>query len=62
MKLNKTDLQSVFSIAKEYYISDDKGELDNQQFIAKCYTKALATVLHLEIAMPEERIFAEPTE
>ncbi len=61
MKLSNNDLQIIFSLAKQYYVNDDKGDLDDQQFIARCYLHAVSSHLKIDVELPE-RVFAEPTE
>jgi hypothetical protein len=61
MKLTKSDLQNIFSAAKQSFLDDDKGDLDNQQFMAQCYTKAITAFLKVDVELPK-RIFVEPVE
>lgn len=62
LKLCKQSLQTLFSIAKQNFVDDTKGDLDDQQFIAQCYVKALCTMTGIQIELPEPRIIAEPVE
>ena len=48
MKITRYDLSLIFSNANTNYQQDDKQELNNQEFVAQCYFKAIASYLHLK--------------
>lgn len=56
-KLTHYDLNVIFSACNSYYREDDKLDLDSQQFIAQCWTKAVTDFLNYkELEFPEKRI------
>lgn len=61
MKLTKLDLQKVFSQAKQHFLDDDKGDLDNQEFVAQSYIKAVSELLKVNVEFPKRKL-VEPVE
>jgi hypothetical protein len=63
MKVTKLELQMIFSGAKQNYIDDTPGELDNQQYQAQCYVKSVLQVLQIKVDVEfPTRISIEPVE
>lgn len=61
-KISKLDLQLIHDMAKDNFINFDKKDLNNSQFMAKCYLEASAFILGLGKREYEERTIVEPVE
>lgn len=61
--ITKDQLNQMFSIAKQNLIDLDDRKLDKQQFLSVCWTKAVLTVLNInmEVIFPIQKI-PEPEE
>ncbi len=56
-KITPYDLNIIYSKCNAYYREDDKQDLDPQQFIAQCWTKAVTDFLNYkELEFPEKRL------
>ena len=47
-KITKYDLNLIISHANENYRNDDGSQLDNKEFIAQCYLKAISMLLNIQ--------------
>lgn len=57
MKLTTNNLSDIFSIARDYWVNDKAEGLDDQQYVAACYVKAIQNVLELpEITLPYRKM------
>lgn len=61
MLLTNRELQLIFDATKKHFLDDSKDQLDNQQFIARCYVKAIADKLGVSVEF-EKRVLIEPVE
>ena len=63
MKLSKRDLQQVFDLAHGNFMNYAPGELNNQEFLARCYLDAAISVLGIgvQVEYPQKKI-AEPVD
>lgn len=56
-KLTKQELDEVNYIAGKYFVDDSPGDLDAQQFRAKCIVNAVCMVLNIQgVEFPQDRI------
>lgn len=54
--LKKEDLRDIFGLARLNIVNDSSENLSNQEFITKCYVKAVLTHLHITDVEFEERM------
>lgn len=55
-KIKQQDLRNIFELAKMNVVNDSGANLSNQEFIAKCYVKAVLTHLNITDVEFEERM------
>lgn len=58
MKISARTLQNMFDMARDHYTQDTPIGLDNQQFMARCYLLAAASLLQVKepLEFPEEKL------
>lgn len=62
MKITNRELQLIFEAAKQNLLDNSKRpEIDFQQFVAECYTRAVADKLGINAEF-EQRVLIEPVE
>lgn len=61
MKITNQQLRQISEAAKRNFVNDSQEQLDQDQFVSKCYVKAVSAVLKVDVEF-ETRILVEPVE
>lgn len=56
MKITKRHLNQLCDDFRQHYVNDTQGDLDDREYIALCYLKAVANLLKIK----EELIYPKP--